>query len=337
MPPSKSVKILFIAISILTIWLVILLYFGRPNENSSNPDRKITWGATFSWSFAEKLGFDPKNVYLEILDDLKIKNLRLIAYWPEIEPESEKYVFDELDWQIQEAQKRDVKIIMAMGLKLPRWPECHEPEWIKNHELRIKNHELLNYIEKVVERYKDTPNLYAWQIENEPFLAFGECPKFDPEFLDEEIALVKSLDGRPIIITDSGELSLWYKAAKRADIFGTTMYRKVHAKITGYITYPLPAGFFRAKERLLKLFIAFKNPLIVIELQGEPWSEKLLYETAPEDDLKYLNIREFRDIIDYAKRAGFNEYYLWGAEWWYKMKQSGHSEFWEEIKDTIQQ
>ncbi len=74
------------------------------------------------------MGFDPKIVYKETLDDLNVKNLRLIAYWDEIEPKPGKYDFTNLDWQIEEAQKRNVRAILAVEYRLPRWPECHEPE-----------------------------------------------------------------------------------------------------------------------------------------------------------------------------------------------------------------
>jgi len=37
----------------------------------------------------------------------------------------------------------------------------------------------------------------------------------------------------------------------------------------------------------------------------------------------------FADTIEYAKRAGFEEYYLWGAEWWWWMKEvNGTDEYW---------
>ena len=47
---------------------------------------------------------------------------------------------------------------------------------------------------------------------------FGECPSWyykNDDFLKKEVALVKSLDpSRQIIISDSGEQSTWFGAAK---------------------------------------------------------------------------------------------------------------------------
>ncbi len=311
------------------VLFVALLYLGR---ETADPNRKIEWGITFSKPFAQKMGLEWQKAYLEILDDFKIDKIRLIAYWSEIEPADGQFYFDNLDWQVAEAAKRGTKIILAIGRKLPRWPECHEPEWIQNQEPKTKNQRLLEYIEKTVNHYKNNPAIVAWQIENEPFLKFGECPSFDVKLLDEEIALARKIDSRPIIITDSGELSIWVPAAKRADIFGTTLYRRVWHKWIGSWKYPLPPGFFRAKEKIARFFVGQEKPFIVIELQAEPWSEKQIYETPIEDQMKLLNFSEFTDTIEYAQKTGFSEYYLWGAEWWYYLKQSGHPEYWEYVK-----
>ena len=52
----------------------------------------------------------------------------------------------------------------------------------------------------------------------------------------------------------------------------------------------------------------------------------------PEEQLKSFELDFFKDTIEYAKLTGFDEYYLWGAEWWYYMKVNERPEFWEEAK-----
>ena len=328
--------------------VVIFCYFF---VGKSKPVEKIDFGVTFSKIYAEELGLDWEETYSAILDDLKVKKIRLIAYWPEIEPSEGNFSFDDLDWQINEAKKRGVEIILAVGRRLPRWPECHEPQWVQNQNLNLpeaeqtrygagKNQKLLEYIEKTVNRYKANPSIIAWQIENEPFLGtFGQCPKLDKKFLDKEIALARSLDNpstgsgqaRPIIITESGEFSTWIGAARRADIVGTTLYRKVHGKL-GYIRYPIPAIFYSRKAALIKKFFNI-NKIIIVELAAEPWGAEQTWELSLEEQLKLMNVEEFKGIISYTQRTGFSEAYLWGAEWWYWLKtEYSNDSMWQAAK-----
>lgn len=306
--------------------LLFILLIQPPKGISSD----IRWGVAFSKPFAIDMGLDWKETYLAILDDLKVKNLRLPIYWPDIELQENNYVFDDYDWMLKQAEKRNVKLILVVGRKLPRWPECFEPQWLKNN----KNEKLLEYIETVVNRYKESSALYSWQVENEPFLDYGQCPKLDVEFLDKEIELVRSLDSKhQILVTDSGELNLWLKAAKRGDIFGTTMYRVIWDKNLGYVNYRLlPPQFFWLKANLLHLFYPQK-PIIVSELQAEPWGPGLIYNVPLEEQFKSMNLKQISENIEFAKKVGFPEVYLWGAEWWYwlKVKHQDPS-FWELAK-----
>jgi hypothetical protein len=174
----------------------------------------------------------------------------------------------------------------------------------------------------------------AWQVENEPFLTFfGECPTFDPAFLDKEIALVKSLDSRPVIVTDSGELSLWVPTAKRSDIFGTSMYLNTYSgEIKNYLHYPILPGFFRFKKNIVSLF-AHPKDWIVIEMQGEPWGPVAVTQLSDKDMAKTMTIDKFKYIIEFGHQAGFKNFYLWGVEWWaYEKEVKGDSRYWDYAK-----
>ena len=82
------------------------------------------------------------------------------------------------------------------------------------------------------------------------------------------------MDTRDIVVTDSGELSLWVPAAKRADIFGTTLYRDTYSQLLkAYVHYPIEPGFFRFKKNISRLF-ANPQKWVVIELQAEPWGPR---------------------------------------------------------------
>ncbi len=295
---------------------------------------EINYGLTFSHKQAESLNLNWQQVFLDILDELKVKKIRIPAYWDEIEGKNGEYKWQDLDWQISQASKKNVEIILAVGGRLPRWPECHFPDWAENKSESKREKEILKYIEAVINRYKDNNNITAWQIENEPFLShFGKCPKLDKAFLDSEISLARSLDDRDIIITDSGELSVWVGAAKRADIFGTTMYRDTYSQfLKKYVHYPITPGFFRLKKNIAKIF-AQPDKWIVIELQAEPWGPEPYQTLSEEEKAKTMNLQKLKEMIEFSSKTGFKEFYLWGVEWWYWEKENNHNpDLWEYAK-----
>lgn len=326
-------KIIAVILVGIGLFLMVISQFQSIDAN-----RPINWGVTFSDKFSRELGLDPKESFKAILDDLKVNRIRLIAYWSDIEKERNLFNFSNLDWQISEAQKRNVKIILAIGMKVPRWPECHLPDWAMAPSEKVREKELLLYLEEIIKRYKNNEAIEIWQVENEPFLWFGECMKRGKNFLSNEISLVKSIDkSRPILVTESGELGLWPRAAKAGDVFGTTMYLRVYNKYFGEINYHLPPEFFILKEKVTRFLINdYNKKFIVIELAAEPWTAKQIYETSPEEQLKSFDLDFFKYTIEYSKLTGFNEYYLWGAEWWYYLKINGYPEIWNEAKKLWQ-
>lgn len=328
-------KFIMIAVIIL-ILIVATLYFI-----DFSPSKTI-YGATFSQQYAkDELGLDWQKTYLAILDDLKVSRLRLSAYWNHNEPYESQYNFGDLDWQINEASKREIKIILAIGRKLPRWPECHDPGWLKDWPKEKIHKRQLQFMEAVINRYNSNSNLIAWQVENEPFLKlFGECPPLDKKFFTQEIELVRKLSGKPIMITDSGELNWWVKAARqKPDIIGSTLYRVVYNPIIGYIHWWFtPSSFYYFKSLAIKKIFGI-NKIIVAELQAEAWHPKdknLSQMTKAEND-QSMNLKQFKKNIRVAQKAGFSEVYLWGAEWWYYLKEKkDYPVFWEEAKKLWQ-
>jgi hypothetical protein len=324
---KKAMKILAIFLAVVLGAVVLLfIYFNIPIENS-NQDARL--GMTFSNKYAASIGLDWKEAYIAMLDDLKIRKIRIPVYWDLVEAKKGEYDFSEVDWQLQEARKRNAEIILAIGQKTPRWPECNIPAWaMESDEIRKSN--LLEFVDVVAERYKNDPVIKYWQVENEPFLRFGICPAPDGTLLDSELAVVRRIDRtRKIIVTDSGELSLWVQAAKRADVFGTTMYRTIWKKGIGYFEYPIGPRFFRFKYSLIKLFVK-QETAIVIELQAEPWIGGSTTDGGLAEQFKSMNPQQLKDNVDYAQRVGFPEIYLWGVEWWYWLKTTqDHPELWD--------
>ena len=326
----RAKRIIFFLI--ILFFLVFLLSRGHIYDKD-----ELTYGITFSEKQAKDLRLDWQKVYLAILDDLGVKKIRLAAYWNEIEPTNGNFFWDNLDWEVKEASSKGAEIILAVGGRLPRWPECHFPDWINGMSVLDREEKILSYIKKTVDRYKENKQIAAWQVENEPFLShFGDCPKLNRKLLDKEIALVRSLDSRPIVVTDSGELSVWIPAARRADIFGTTMYRDTYSShLKRYIHYPVGPGFFRLKKNIASFF-AHPKKWIVVELQAEPWTPVPYQNVSQAERDRTMNLEKFKEMIEFARLTGFKEFYLWGAEWWYWEREANNKpEMWEEAKSLF--
>ncbi len=287
----------------------------------------MEFGASFSRPYAESLGLDWQAAYLAILDDLGAKYLRLGSEWDKIEESEGNYDFSALDWQLAEAEKRGVKVLLVVGNRQPRWPECHTPAWLSDSlDVEIKER-TLEFIKVVVERYKNSPAVEMWQVENEPLLnIFGKCPKGDVSFLKEEIALVKTLDSRPVMITDSGELSTWSQTAHLGDFFGTSVYRVVHNPYTGYFYHFWAPASYRLKAKLVGLSL---DKAIISELQAEPWLSDGAEYSAPEEQKRMMSPERIEKQIDFATRTGFSRAYVWGVEWWYWLKEQGDDSVWQ--------
>ncbi len=301
------------------IFVILLGFFIYFNIPVSDQNERAELGVTFSSRYATNIGLNWKEAYVAALDELEVKNVRLPVYWDLVEKSEGEFDFSDVDWQLQEAQKRNVNIILTIGQKVPRWPECAIPDWASVSDQKRKE-SLLNFISVVMERYKNNSEIKYWQIENEPFLLFGICPAPDADLLDSEISLARKIDdSRKIIVSDSGELSLWVRAARRADVFGTTMYRNVYKEGWGYYVYPVGPRFFRFKYGLISLFAEQKNA-IVAELQAEPWIQGWTVDATLEEQFKSMNEKKLRENVTYARQVGFPEIYLWGVEWWYWLK-----------------
>jgi len=336
LPKKKAGKIhlhdkAMIFIVCLLICFSVVIFFIYSPRNS-----EVVYGVTFSKPFSEYMGLDWKENYIALLDDLEVRRFRIPAYWTEIEKSKGDYTFEDLDWQIEEAGKRGAKVVLVLGQKQPRWPECHIPGWVDTKDETAWGAEVEETIKTVVDRYKGNPVISAWQVENEPFLPYGECPTITKEMLDREIAIVRTEDpSRPVIITDSGELSTWYDAAKRADVLGTTLYRIVWNDKLGYVHYPISSLFYRFKAAFIMYFTDVQK-IIIVELQGEPWGPSLILDMPLEEQYQSMNAEQLRKNIEFVKNVEFSEAYLWGAEWWYWLKtEKGDDSLWETARSIF--
>ena len=327
-------KIWKILLGILALMIILIVWFSwyahKPVPES------ISYGMSFNTMYANELGLDWKETYNAIVDELGVRHFRLAAHWPMVEPIDDVYNFSELDYQLNKAESVGADVILAIGRRLPRWPECHVPEWAAEKSWTDQQAELLEYLTVVVERYKNNPAITYWQLENEPYLevfAKEHCGEFVETFFEAEIAHLRSLDSsRPILITDSGNLGLWSGPYRHSDAFGTSVYVYFWNPEFGQFKTVLPAWFYWFKEAYVTLFYGEKETML-IELSAEPWLLEPVTEVDIETQFSRMNDEKFSEILAYAEATRFYKQYLWGAEWWYWLAKKGHPELWEHGKE----
>lgn len=308
--------------------LLVLLLLAAPAPFTP----PTQFGVSFSAAHAAGIGLNWQEAYQAILHDLGVKQLRLGAYWNELEPADNQFDFTALDYQMDEAATAGAEVMLTIGRKVQRWPECHEPNWLMGAGEPAKQEELLELIEVVVQRYRGHAALTSWQLENEPWLQFGVCPPLDADFLAQEEALLRSLDStHPIVITDSGELNWWLAASRYGDVLGTTMYRTVFSQRLRRpfsYDYIFPAWLYRLKSRYVGLLRG--KDVIISELQGEPWGQKPFTALTASERQASISPARLVELQHFAERTQLPVAYWWGVEYWYWEKTAQQQPaYWE--------
>lgn len=283
-------------------------------------------GVTFSTKYARELGLDWKAAYLAVLDDLGARRLRIPVYWDDAEPERGRREWGDVDWMLDEAGARGAEVVLAVGRKTPRWPECHVPGWAASLDEDVQQERVLEFLEAEILHFRRHPAVRVWQVENEPLFHFGKCPPPDRDFLKREILLVRGLDTRPIMVTDSGELSTWIRTASLGDVLGISMYRLVWNKYLGELYWPVSPLYYTDRMNLISPVV---KKVIVSELQAEPWFRRPVAETPIDEQFAQMDEARLRGNVEFASSTGASEIYLWGVEWWYWLRVQGHDGLWK--------
>lgn len=327
-------------IGIIVFSVLILLSLLAPilNPIFFPPVKNPSMGVSFSKKRSLELGLDWKANYTALLDDLEIRNYRLMSYWDEGETTRGQFDFAALDWQMDEAAKRNAKVSMSIGIRQPRWPECHEPQWAKSLSGNAWKQALYAYLETVVKRYENHPALISWQLENEGMNTwFGECDTPDRERLVEEFNLVKRISKKPVWMSLSDQHGLPVNGPV-PDKYGYSVYRTVYndksGPFNGYLTYPTPIWYHNARKAVIQA--TQKRDIFIHELQLEPWGAKDTKELSLAEQDKSMSTRQIRESIYFARMIGVEDIYTWGSEWWYWRKVA-HSDdtIWNTVKSEF--
>lgn len=302
------------------------------------PVKDPNYGVSFSIKQAKNLGVDWKANFTALLDDMHFKNFRIMSYWDDSENPRGHFDFTDLDWEFAQANKRGAKISLAVGLRQPRWPECHQPDWASKLSGNAWKQALYAYMQVVVNRYKNNPALASYQLENEGMNNwFGTCDAPDRQRLIEEYNLMKQWDpNHKIIMSLSDEHGLPL-GQPVPDEYGYSVYRVVwNDKVppNGYIIYPTPIWYHRLRAALIEAIQ--HKPIMIHELQLEPWGPIDFKYLSVAEQNKSMSLDQIKKNLYFARQIGVKDIYLWGGEWWYWRMQHGDPSVWNTVKQQLQ-
>lgn len=300
-------------------------------------------GVSFIPDYAQSLGLDPQQT-MDALLDINVRQFRLVSYWSDMEQKPGQYDFSQLDWEFKKAESHHAKIVLTVGLRQPRWPECHAPGWVDlNQPDNRWQPQLKSFMQAVINRYKDSPSLQSYQLENEYFLkGFGICPAstLSRQRLVDEYRLVKQADPRhPIIVGRSNNAIGFPVGQPRPDEFSISVYKRVwDAGVTQrYIEYPWPAWYYGWLAGAQK--ILFHKNMVIGELQAEAWppNGQTIQQTGLAEQNKSLNAGRLKGRFQYGRATGMRQIDLWGAEYWYYRAVKLHDpSLWDVAKQEFQ-
>jgi len=174
-------------------------------------------GFSYSPLESEGAGRAPTQDLATLLDATDPDLVRLPVYWELVEPTPDTLDFSSVDELLavveehNQVTSRQTRVVLTVGARNFLYPELHEPDWAAPREQPHLNDVQSGpayraYFDGSILRYRDSPLLYAWQVENEPLdyvvNASTGADQITPEQLEWEISEVHQLDpGRTVETT----------------------------------------------------------------------------------------------------------------------------------------
>lgn len=355
------------------LFFLILIIFSARAFVSPIPMKKLDvnfkpqYGVSYSFEQAEWYGLDPMESYVEMLDEIKPNWVRLPFFWDQMVDENGELKIESLKFAAEEAGKRDIKVVIALGAKTPYYPETHLPEEIKRQvafgqkitpEHPIAD-DLLAIDEKLVRELSSYTNISHWQVENEPFLGDERGVSVSPKLVSREIEIVKGADPlrRPVIVNHPAG---WYfdnkwrellAALSLGDVYSTNAYFKtqgtnlIAVKIAGlevkipwpnFLVWPVQSWplvsppYQKLKEEAQKQGVGFW----VMEMQAEPYIRTLA--DAQKNSFEY-SASDLKAASDFLMSYKIDSVGFWGVHFWQFRNKLGDNSWLNTAKNIANQ
>jgi hypothetical protein len=313
----------------------------RWREAAIEPRGATQLGISFRPPQVEAFGLDMLATLHELLKH-PFQVIRLGAYWNRIETQPGRFQPDELDVQIDAAERAEKQIIVCVGpLKTFSYPEFFVPA----HHLRQPLREgvlvepnaqpallaaAIEFAVRIVERYRDRKAIVAWQVEQEAVdpLGMEHSWRLAAAFVEKEVEAVRGADPtRPIVMNGFLPTSMpvrmqqWWRtrdqgdslsvAQRLADVVGIDYYPR-HALLSlGGMTVYLDGSNNAWQQGRRKDLFAWSRTdghrLMISEGQAEPW-ETVTTPPNPRDQAMYSCMPEqlienYNQCVRWARQA----------------------------------
>ncbi|HIA91635.1 TPA: glycosyltransferase [Candidatus Saccharibacteria bacterium] len=334
---GKNKKIRWITRLLIVVVSLVFIIFLIGNSYSAQGEQKF--GVSFSIPQAEQLGLDWQQTLEQSASQLPIPHYRLMSYWDRTEPSSGEYDFTEIDTQLDILSENQKTATLVVGLRQPRWPECHTPNWLESLPETEQRKQELQFIEAAVQRYRFNATVTSWQLENESANRnFGECPSFDAAFHEEKYQLINQLSQKPISINTSNQ-SGWPLREPTGDRTGFSVYKEAHFdafnKTWSWDFWYVPSWWHGFRAQIVQW--QHGTDAFIHELQTEPWPPETIAELSKNEVDRYFSPDELERNINYAQQTGMKEIWLWGLEFWYWYAQEfDDSSYLEQVIESVQ-
>ncbi len=238
----------------LVLILALAVVLGSETWPRTPPPAPLV-GFSFSPASSLNESRDPARDLALLLSATNPDLVRLPAYWEYVEPVQGRYDFSSVDTllaaiaQHNAVTTRQTRVVLTIGVRNFLWPELHEPAWAGPRQqpyiTEAQDSEAYRaYFAASVARYRDSPLVYAWQVENEPLDVVGNLltgdDDIDPSRLGWEIGEVHRLDpGRKVVTTTYDG---WNVAVDMLQVYATPLLHLLGGYPSGHPEQTLEAG-----------------------------------------------------------------------------------------------
>ena len=187
-------------------------------------------GFSFSPLTSEQAHRDPAEDLARLLDATDPDVLRLPVYWELVQPTPGDLDFSSVDEMLEvvavhnQTSPTPTRVVLTVGARNFLFPELHQPAWAGAREQPNINAvqsgaAYRGYFDASIARYRSSPVLYAWQVENEPLdkvvNSYTGYDVIEDAQIAWEVAEVHRLDpGRKVVVTSYNALNATFDAVQ---------------------------------------------------------------------------------------------------------------------------